>query len=150
MTHLSQAVSVELYDEPNVDDVAELSPPARQIQTQFKEKHRTHLSGRKKIREPHKRVYKHWKTPFLFKQILLAGKNTKDSAGLSPTGIVKYLQNRDRETFADLAPTTVQGWFDHDDLGRRIWKQSVLEAARVSGNTPGHDRGGRKGALASR
>jgi hypothetical protein len=63
---------------------------------------------------------------------------------------MKYLHNRDRETFADLAPTTVQGWFDHDDLGRRIWKQSVLDAAKVNGNTPGHNKGGRKGALVSR
>jgi hypothetical protein len=61
--------------------------------------------------------------------------------------IVKDLQARDRETFANLKPTTVQAWFDRDSLGGLIWKKS---AVKLNGNTPGHEKGGQKGALVSK
>ncbi|KAK6996843.1 hypothetical protein R3P38DRAFT_3626103 [Favolaschia claudopus] len=138
-----------LQDIPTSDDIAELSRPARQIEKRYKDKHRTHKSGRKRKNEDQQRVYTNWKTPFLFKQILVAGRQTKDAGGLSSTAIVKYLRTRDRETFANLAATTVQGWFQRDDHGVKIWNPAVLEAAKVNGNIPGHDKGGRRGALSA-
>ncbi|KAF8193570.1 hypothetical protein K438DRAFT_1674615, partial [Mycena galopus ATCC 62051] len=140
----------ELRDDSSSNNIGELSRPARQIETRYKEKHRTHRSGRKKIREPAERVYKNWKSPFLLDRILRAAIRTKDPIkGLSSTAIVKDLQIRDRKTFGSLSATTIQAWFDRDNLGRRIWKESVLEAAKTNGNLPGHEKGGRKGALSA-
>ncbi|KAF8179770.1 hypothetical protein K438DRAFT_1977134 [Mycena galopus ATCC 62051] len=126
----------ELRDEPSSRNIGELSRPMRQIENRFKERHRTHRSGREKIREPAERVYKNWKSMFLLDRILRAGIQTKDpTKGLSSTAIVKYLQIRDRETFGSLSATTLQSWFDRDNLGGRIWMDS---------------KGGRKGALVSK
>jgi hypothetical protein len=134
-------VQVELSDKPNVNKMAEVTRPARQIEQRYKEKNRTHRSGRKKLHEPHERVYKNWKTPVLFAMILEAGRKTKTSRGLSSTAIAKHLQAREPKIFADLSATTIQAF--------QIWKKSVLESAKVNGNTPGHDKGGRRGALVS-
>ncbi|KAJ7803881.1 hypothetical protein B0H14DRAFT_3486916 [Mycena olivaceomarginata] len=103
-------VTPALRDESSSDNIAELSRPARQIENRYKEKHRTHRSGQKKGYVP----------------------NIPRKAC-----IVKDLQARDRETFASLKPTTVQARFERDSLGGLIWKKSVLEAAKLNGNTPG-------------
>ncbi|KAJ7873026.1 hypothetical protein B0H13DRAFT_1895135 [Mycena leptocephala] len=73
---------VELRDEPNESNMAEVTRPARQIEQRYKDKHRTHTTGRKKVHEPHERVYKNWKTPVLFAMILEAGRKTKTARGL--------------------------------------------------------------------
>ncbi|KAF8144091.1 hypothetical protein K438DRAFT_2102869 [Mycena galopus ATCC 62051] len=122
---------VQLSDEPDVTNMAEATRPARQIEQRFKEKHRNHpLVARKSSNR--------------MSTSIRSGRRR-----LSSTAIAKYLQGREPKIFADLTATTIQNWFERDDLGVRIWKKSVLESAKVDENTPGHDKGGHRGALSA-
>ncbi|KAJ7786778.1 hypothetical protein B0H14DRAFT_2630160 [Mycena olivaceomarginata] len=105
---------VELRDEPNVNNMAEVTRPARQIEQRYKEKNRTHPTGREE------------------------DENFARAVVDCESAIAKDLQARDPTIFADLTATTIQVWFERDDPGIQIWKKSVLESAKLNGNTPGH------------
>ncbi|KAJ7196687.1 hypothetical protein GGX14DRAFT_672342 [Mycena pura] len=149
-THIpNRASNTRLRDDDDATGVAEKSRPARHIEERYKKKNRTHNSGRKKTRETRDRVYTNWMSPFLWSQILVAGRVTKDIQGLSATKTVAHLKKTDPSTFAGLYPSTVQGWFSRLEDGTRVWSEAVLERAQNQAHTPGHDRGGRKGALSA-
>ncbi|KAJ7748706.1 hypothetical protein B0H14DRAFT_2636503 [Mycena olivaceomarginata] len=140
VTKKRRIVKPELRDDSSSNNIGELSRPVRQIETRYKEKHCAHRSGRKKIRKPAERVYKNWKSPFLLDRIL-RGQGSDTHQRSQQRAVV---DGNSRKTFGSLSATTIQAWFDRDNLGRHIWKESALEAAKTNGNSLGHEkRGGR-------
>ncbi|KAF7324415.1 hypothetical protein MVEN_02644000 [Mycena venus] len=129
-------------------NMPELTRPAPAIEKAFKEKHRTHNSGRKPTAKSKPKVKHNWKNPAYFAQIDLAARITSDCNGLSVTRIVNYLQVHDYKTFHSLAISTLQYWVETKD-GVRRWKEDLLEDVKTKGYRPGHCKGGRRGILAA-
>ncbi|KAF7334113.1 DDE-1 domain-containing protein [Mycena venus] len=127
-------------------NMPELTRPAPAIEKAFKEKHRTHNSGRKPTAKSKPKVKHNWKNPAYFAQIDLAARITSDCNGLSVTRIVNYLQVHDYKTFHSLAISTLQYWVETKD-GVRRWKEDLLEDVKTKGYRPGHCKGGRRGIL---
>lgn len=66
---------------------------------------------------------------------------------MSASEIVKILKKRDPVTFDGLRRTTVNSWIDRSGP-RPQWTAAVRERITSNkGNTPGHDKGGRRGIL---
>lgn len=65
--------------------------------------------------------------------------------GWGYTDIIRELRRVNYDFFQHLKPQTVLGWIEKVD-GFKQWKPSVLARAE-KGNTPGHNKGGRRGIL---
>ena len=64
---------------------------------------------------------------------------------MSTTDIVNRLKKRDPVTFSQINRSTIEGWIDRSS-GKPQWKESILRQV-VDGNSPGHNKGGRRGIL---
>jgi hypothetical protein len=62
------------------------------------------------INQPHDAIYHNWFSPFLWSQIVIAGK----AAGwkMSASEIHNILQQKDPTVFAKISRTTINGWID--------------------------------------
>lgn len=125
-------------------NIAELTRPARQIRSKLKEK-TWKPQGRKKTHVARPAKNTNWLTPFCWTQIVLVAKQV--GSGMSASAIAKGLRVRDPITFAKISRTTIDAWIDRPPGLKPRWKDKVL--CRVEdGNSPGHNKGGRRGVLA--
>ena len=121
--------------------VAESSRPAREITRKVKAKARG-PSGRPKKNETRSAKYVNWTTPFSWSAILAA----REKVGWGLMDIIRELHRRNYDFFQYLNKSTLGGWIE-DAGGFKQWKPSVLARAVKNGNTPGHNKGGRRGIL---
>ena len=123
---------------------AELSRPNRAAsENACQERQKTEKRGRPRVHNPRNAVYHNWFSPFLWNQILLAGK----AAGtqMSATAIRDWLRRRDPATFGDISRSTIYDWIDRSGT-RPQWSKEALDMAE-KGNHQCHPNGGRRGAL---
>ncbi len=138
-------------DEPSTkkfqQSVAELSRPHRAYREKEREANRK-PQGRKRKNVPRPAKYKNWHTPFCWSQILIATKRTRWQ--MSAKQITKELKKMDPIIFETISPNTIDSWIDRSGEKPR-WKDSVLQKMEnLSGNSPGHNKGGRQGILVCR
>lgn len=62
---------------------------------------------------------------------------------MSTTDMVNRLKKRDPITFDGINCSTIERWIDRSDA-KPQWKESVLRQVE-DGNSPGHDKGSRRG-----
>jgi hypothetical protein len=121
-------------------EVAEASRPAREVKKNIKDPTRK-SSGRKQKNPPRSAKYVNWTTPFSWSAIQAAQRKV----GWSVAAIVAELRRVNYDFFQHLSENTVRGWIELVG-GFKQWTPAVL--ARASkGNTPGHNKGGRRGIL---
>ena len=124
--------------------IAELSRPARALKEKERELHHK-PQGRKRKNTPRPAKYKNWHTPFCWSQITLAAKRV--GWKMSATAIAKELKRMDPVTFASIHFNTIDGWIDQSG-NKPQWKESILQRVEEGlGNSPGHNKGGRRGIL---
>jgi hypothetical protein len=106
----------------------------------------TQKKGRPRIHKARDAVYHNWFSPFLWKQILMAGKD----AGwrMSASEIRNSLRRRDPMVFAKISRTTINEWIDRSG-SKPKWSDNALRMAE-NGNHQLHPNAGRRGALVSR
>ncbi len=93
----------------------------------------------------HPAKYKNWHTPFCWNQISIATKRV--GWQMSATKIAKELKKMDEATFATIHHNTIDSWIDRSGEKPR-WKDSILQKMEMlTGNSPGHNKGGRRGIL---
>jgi hypothetical protein len=137
----------ELEDVPakrQKHSIAELSRPNRAESERVREKQKeTEKKGRVRIHKVRDAVYHNWFSPFLWSQIILAGKE----AGwqMSASDIRNRLQRKDPVVFAGISRTTINGWIDRSG-SRARWSDTALNLAE-KGNHQRHPNGGRRGIL---
>jgi hypothetical protein len=143
-----QIVQVEIQDSASSKkpkmNVAEETRPKRALIRTYRERNRK-PQGRKAIKSSAPTKYHNWFAPLTWSTIRQAG----ELAGwrMSPTAIVKICQLRQPELFAKLTRETVKEWIDRSGEKPR-WSESALRKA-MAGNTPGHTKGGPRGAFVS-
>jgi len=135
-------------DEPSTkkfqQNIAELTRPSRTYKDKEQEAH-CKPQGRKQKNKTQAAKYKNWHTPFCWSQILTATKR----AGweMSAKRIAKELKRMDSTIFETISPNTIDSWIDRSGDKPR-WKDSVLQRMdSLTGNSPGHNKGGRQGIL---
>jgi len=91
--------------------VPELSRPNRAESERTRRKHmETQQRGRPRVLEHKNTVYHNWFSPFLWSQILLAGK----AVGWQMSALVirNCLQKKDPAVFGKISRTTINEWID--------------------------------------
>ena len=125
-------------------NIPELSRPARELKGKMRAEKRK-VQGRKKIHKPQPAKYHNWLTPFCWIQISIVAKQV--GWRMSASAIVNGLKKRDPLTFASISQTTINGWIDRSGDTPQ-WKESILRRVKA-GNSPVHNKGGRRGILSS-
>jgi hypothetical protein len=139
-------MELEDYTDPSLKkikgNIAELTRPARGLKGKIHAENQK-PQGRKKKNKPRAAKYNNWLTPFCWTQIVIAAKQVGRSMGA--TDIATRLKKRDPVTFGRISRNTIESWIDRSS-GNPRWKDSVLRQVE-DGNSPGHDKGGRRGIL---
>ena len=65
---------------------------------------------------------------------------------MSATKIAKELKKMDKATFATIHHNTIDSWIDRSGE-KPQWKDSILQMEMLTGNSPGHNKGGRRRIL---
>ena len=126
--------------------VAELSRPNRAESEHTRQKRReTQKRGRPRVLEHKNAVYHNWFSPFLWSQILLAGKAV--GWQMSASAIRNSLQKKDPAVFGNISRTTINEWIDRSG-DRPRWSENTLRLVE-KGNHQRHPNGGHRGALVS-
>jgi hypothetical protein len=121
-------------------EVADASRPAREIKKKVKAENRK-PAGCKQKHATRSAKYVNWTTPFAWSAIMAA----QAKLGWGCANILWELQHGNYDFFQHLAVTTIMGWIETVG-GFRQWKPSVL-AYTLTGNVPGHNKGGWYGIL---
>jgi hypothetical protein len=66
---------------------------------------------------------------------------------MGASDIATRLKKHNPVTFGQISRNTIEGWIDRSS-GNPHWKESVLRRVE-DGNSPGHDKSGRRGILVS-
>lgn len=125
-------------------NIPELTRPARDLKGKMRAENRK-PQGRKKKHEPRPAKYHNWLTPFCWTQIVAVTKQV--GWKMSASAIVNGLKKRDPITFDGISRNTVNGWIDRSG-DQPQWKEAILRRVEA-GNSPGHNKGGRRGILSS-
>lgn len=120
--------------------VAELSRPNQAESERTCRKHReAQQRGHPRVLEHKNTVYHNWFSPFLWSQILLAGKAV--GWQMSASAICNCLQKKDPAVFGKISRTTINEWIDRS-RDRPRWSENTLRLAE-KGNHQRHPNGGR-------
>ena len=126
--------------------IAELSRPDRAQNEYICQKRKeTEKRGRPRIKEPRPAVYHNWFSPFLWNQILIAGKAV--GWEMSSSEIRNWLRRKHPETFGSISHTTINEWIDCSGP-RPKWSEKALKMVE-NGNHQHNPNGGCRGALVS-
>jgi hypothetical protein len=126
--------------------IAELSRPNRAELERAREKRKeTQKKGRPQFLKARDAVYHNWFSPFLWSQIVSAGKESSWQMGASD--IRNRLQRKDPVVFAGISRTTINSWIDRSG-SRARWSDTALSLAE-KGNHQRHPNGGCRGVLVS-
>lgn len=104
-------------------NIAELTRPARAIKEKMKNQKRK-PQGKKRKNQSRPAKNTNWLTPFCWSQIAMVAKQVG---------------------FAGINRTTIDGWIDRSGDQPR-WTEKTLQRVE-NGNSPGHNKGGRRGIL---
>jgi hypothetical protein len=122
--------------------VAELTRPARAINEKMRSQKRK-PQRRKRKNQPRPAKNNNWLTPFCWSQIVIVAKQV--GWKMSASAIADGLKKHDPITFARINRTTINGWIDRSG-DRPRWTEKTLQRAE-NGNSPGHNKGSRRGIL---
>jgi hypothetical protein len=123
-------------------NVAELTRPARAIKEKMKNQKRK-PQGKKRKNQSRPAKNTNWLTPFCWSQIAMVAKQV--GWKMSASAIADGLKKRDPITFAGINCTTIDGWIDRSGDQPR-WTEKTLQQVE-NGNSPGHNKVGRRGIL---
>jgi hypothetical protein len=105
----------------------------------------TQKKGRPHIYQARDAVYHNWFSPFLWSQILIAGKQV--GWEMSASEIQNCLQKKDPAVFSKITWTSINMWIDRTGT-RPKWSGNALRIAE-NGNHQLHPKAGRRGILVS-
>jgi hypothetical protein len=126
--------------------IAELSRPDRAQNEYIRQKRKENENrGQPRFKESRPAVYHNWFSPFLWNQILAAGKAV--GWEMSSSEIRNWLRRKHPETFGSISRTTINEWIDRSGP-RPKWSEKALKMAE-NGNHQRNPNGGRRGALVS-
>ena len=118
---------MQLQDTPSKRqklEVPELSRPNRAESERTRQKRKAmEKRGRPRVHETRNATYHNWFSPFLWSQILLAGK----AAGwqMSASMIRNWLQKKDPRVFGNISQTTINEWINRTG-DQPKWSENAL------------------------